>query len=330
MQTDLMRTGSVIVDIYPELLAEAIKRREEDLYIAWSILRACAKQRGGSGVWSVHLIRGVIAALLGIGESQTYARVQAGIDKYWNSPGGALNKRRTGIFSIRRIAEQLQHATPASPFFKVPIDDLLFHQSRTGLRNFALQMVASRNGREKPVSIATIAEITGLSKTTVKRALRRNAGAFCAQVNVAVLHTFVYEHEAREALRRLSLANPKTALRYFVISDDKGEFHLVERKPNSYFMNGIERGKIHKRPKILRDLDIAAGRVGMAKKYCRSSERMGRVRQTVNYVPRAVVGSVQTWEPVGTPELAEEIISTPSSANRVSRYAAEKRWLEPL
>jgi len=238
--------------LHPEVVAAALRTNEGELFAIWTLLKAIDIARDGSGKFRVATIQKLMTQFLGVSERYAYSKVNNGINKYWNKPGGKNGSRVTQIFGRGAVFERLQpDMTRSEPFvFKLRDFEADGEWNWPAIKSLLVGVVASRYVDNRPVSLRAIQECTGLSRRTVQLCLSR-----CEHLkritNYAKVHTASSYEEARREHADITFT---TKLPHRIELQD-GKLSVMRQLPNSYIMVTPSRQPLRKRPKELRLYD---------------------------------------------------------------------------
>lgn len=244
----------------PELIASAHKRRVLDLFLVWSVARAVDARHGGRGILSVLSLRRIMFHVLPIKSHYTYQKLQQGVGKFWNRPGGKAAEQRVGMWSLARILDNgviAPEIPPCHPF-KVTVGqlrELSDASGQEGLRAYLLGMVRARHGGARPLSNAIYGDQVGDSRSTARRHLKASYAVTTIQnwLRVSVGRNILHAEHLRGLLNEGHGGGVKP---YSVVRGESGsDCYVVRRLPNSYAMPDADRATFGSRPKEVRAFD---------------------------------------------------------------------------
>lgn len=253
---DNILVKDIKVTLYPEILAAANKAKVLDLYVAWAVAKALDKHNSKSGVISVDTLRRLMNYVLPIGEVRTYHKVQQGIGRFWNKPGGKNGARKLGLWSLSRILNSGKmdiNIAPVSP--RCVTVEQLRDNSENGnadFRSFLMGIVRSRHEGMKE-SHTNFANMVGISTRTTKRQI-----SLCTGLNVIQNWIVVLDFADRLSAVNCQLLMNKTLGKikpFRVASNGKGGYSVVRQLPNTYLLSDVSKLAIKKRPRELSKYD---------------------------------------------------------------------------
>lgn len=232
--TDLTESGNKNnLILYPEIIAEAIKNNEIDLYVLWMISKKVDIK--GDGIISIKEILNIAKIVLGYKSNHIYNKLNVGVDKFWSKIFKHKNERSICLFGLKKILVRYSPSVLKSKPFVLPLSYLKSQQVLNAkfVKQLMICVVGCRYGFEKPISIMSIVENVGLSESTV-----RNALYSCPLVTIK--NNFIK-------------SNPNLALdsSYKLLADGS----VVKQIPNSYNID-LERLPIRTRPRELKKANI--------------------------------------------------------------------------
>lgn len=232
--TDLTKSGNNNnIILYPEIVAEAIKNNEVDLYILWMVSKKIDIK--GDGIISIKEILNIVKIVLGYKSNHIYNKLNIGVDKFWSKIFKHKNERSICLFGLKRILNRYSPSILKTKPFVMP---LAYFKSEQNLntkfvKQLMICIVGCRYGYDKPISIMSIVENVGLSESTVRNALHS-----CPLVIV------------RNNFIKIS-NNPTLDSSYKILGDGS----IVKQLPNSYYID-LERLPLRNRPKELKKANI--------------------------------------------------------------------------
>jgi hypothetical protein len=232
--TDLTKSGNNNkLIIYPEIVAEAIKNNEVDLYILWLVSKKVDIK--GDGIISIKEVMNIAKIVLGYKSNHIYNKLNAGVDKFWSKIFKHQNERSICLFGLKRVLKRYNPSVLGSKPFVLPLAYLKSEQSLNTkfVKQLMICIVGCRYGFDKPISIMSIVENVGLSESTV-----RNALYSCPLV------------EIRNNFIKIN-TNLVIDSSYKLLSDGS----VVKQIPNSYNID-LERLPLRNRPKELKKANI--------------------------------------------------------------------------
>lgn len=238
------------ITFHPELAAAALKDKSWDCYAIYCILKDVDRITEGRGVLKLAPVLGIIKDLYGLKSNHAYAIFEKGIGKYWRSPNGKYGQKRFGLISFKQIGYDLKPTMPRCLPFRIRYNELLpllEMPCASYMKSNLLSMVASRLGRDRPQSILSIQEHTGLSRATVYNLLNKN-DLIEKHHNYVIAHTDMSYDEVMQMQREF--VRSKIG-KFRTIRQDDGQYMLLSQIPNSYSMP-ISRGNFKNRPEALK------------------------------------------------------------------------------
>ena len=150
------------IPIFPEMGQAALRKRDEDAFAAWALVRAWdATTNGGSGLCAKPAARSVIGMGLGIGTRQAQRIVKQGEGCYWRSIEG----ERLVLVGLVAVATNLEVST-VSRAHLVPVGEF----AGRGQRRAAIVALSYRtDDRGVPTTRRLVTELTGMPATTQRR-----------------------------------------------------------------------------------------------------------------------------------------------------------------
>lgn len=281
------------VIIYPELAAASVRNNESDLYVVWCILRSIDRFRMGSGRFEHQFVFSLLRQVLGIKESMAYQKIKRGEGLYWNKFGKSSNGAKvTCLIGEEALIRRLSPTSTRSEPFQFFVYDLEcdLNSTRNDIKSMMIAVVAARYVKEHPLSIASVAQLTGQSERTVQRAFR-DCVDLISYPQRQEISRHPNENEARQALKR---SNPSNSAAY-KIEQQLSQFVVYRQLPNIYTLTKPKRLPLSKRPKVLREFDVANSFGLQPKKYFHESSKKivahEHVKmQGVAMLPSGVVG----------------------------------------
>ena len=259
--TSITTINEIGLFLSPELIAAAHKKRVLDLFMVWSVAKAIDSKAQGRGVLTMESLRRIMFQVLPIKQHYTYHKIEQGIGKFWNRPGGKKGEKRIGLWSLNRILRECVIETeipPCRPFY-VTVEQLREFSDTTGqegLRAWLLSLVRARHGGNRPVSNANYAEETGGSRSTAQRH-RRVCRSLTTIQNWVCVYKAPSEPHAVYTSKRMNDEHGKGMKPYSVVRDEDANTFLVARRlPNSYIMADVEQLPFHSRSKELKNYDV--------------------------------------------------------------------------
>jgi hypothetical protein len=259
MQTEIPIADTQVI-LYPELVAASLKQKEGELYALWSILKGMDKSAKGSGKIAVSDLIDFVRTVFGVEQSRAYDKFRQGIGKYWNKPGrDARGIKVTCLIGRAAVIERLNPTSTRSEPFTFTVKNLESEDIHE-LKNLLISVVAARYIDERPISVQSIALMTGQSESTVKRAVKE-----CVDVNsiggFQTISEHSSEHEARMACAKLSKDIPAA----YKVQQHLNKYVVCRQLPNTYTLCSPGRLPLRKRPKELKAKD-AENMAGLVKK----------------------------------------------------------------
>jgi hypothetical protein len=187
------------IDIYPEMLAEAMKQKIEDAFLIWCMLRGIDKIHSSRGLFKCSSVHKLFAEVFGLKENRCRERFRAGIGIFWREPYGGRGDRNFGIMSPDKVCRVLnfEPMNCAKPY-RMKIADFYFDEaSRKRVRERMIGLVAAMKGEDKPHTLQDICIKTGLSKSTVLRALQSDDYTY-ETPNFFIFKQYDNEYDARK------------------------------------------------------------------------------------------------------------------------------------
>jgi hypothetical protein len=251
--------NNIAVLLCPELIATAHKKRVLDLFLVWSVAKAIDSKRSGSGVLATDSLRRIMFQVLPIKQHYTYQKLEQGVDKFWNRPGGRKGHRRIGLWSLSRILKErvIEPDLPPCAPFRVTIGQLREFSDTTGqegLRAWLLGMVRARHAGARLLSNDAYGAQVGDSRATVQRH-RKACRALTTIQNWVCVFKAPSEPHAEWTRARLNEMHGNGMKPYCVVKDDASGFFVARRLPNSYVLADAERAGFRRRPKEIRAFD---------------------------------------------------------------------------
>lgn len=240
--------------ICPELIAAAIKKNEEDLYITWLVLRSIDRTNENSGHLNTLDIQGVMMKFLGVKQSQLYSKLQSGIGKYWAKPNGTRGERTTSLLSRSRVICYLEPTMVQVKPFKIILQDLLIDNlayQKQHIHDLLICFVVGSREDFHPLSYASISGHTGLSKRTIQRAINS-----CGDISKYYNALEYYENPNYDLVREkmYELINANNGMNPWRIVKKDNTYKLVKQIPNSFILS-FDRTSVVCRPKELKYFD---------------------------------------------------------------------------
>lgn len=244
------------VIVYPEAAAAALKAGNCDIYLVYLAVKAFDRAGGGRGIVDFGTIADVAQRLLGISRKVACKKVAGGVGKFWREPVRRGNRRLTGLYSHERAFRSLGPDMYASAPVEFALWQLGFDSgtyTSSALQDLMLGCVAQWDG-SGPLSIECLTRLTGMSESTVRRALRcaEHSPVIQPKVKVnptfAAIRTFEDPFEAADECRRY---NATKGLRHRVIERD-GVHILLSQGPNCYTVDGGRTLKMRSRHRGLK------------------------------------------------------------------------------
>ena len=281
--------------LFPELIAAALKLKEVDLFLTWTLLKAYDKTGGGK--ISVDEIRWVFIHVFGVDSNHAYAKIKSGIGAYWSAPGGVSGQRVTCLMGRGAVIGRLKPTMSRSTPFLVTLKDLRAKDNILNgakLKKLMVSLVAARNVEHKPISIAAIMEHTGLSESTVRNSLRD-----CEHMRTIRNFARLSKPTAYNQAKVIH-AKVKTAATRIVMVPDG--FIVAKQIPNSYLMTGFARGSRSKRPAELKHYDRENHQRLSSRLYTDSLQRGSHTYEFMSVVDDKGKGGI--WK---SPDIAEHV-----------------------
>lgn len=255
MQVDSNQQASkelLQIVLYPELVAEALKNKEGELYLLWSILKAMDRRFDGSGKIKAQDLLTFIKRILKIEQSRAYEIMRKGVGKYWNAPGKDFNGDKVvGLIGRANVIKRLHPISTRSEPFTISQKHLGFANTQD-VKNLLIAIVAARYTDYRPVSLKSISVSTGCSVSTVKRAINRYPDVN-SHTNILHISSHANYKDAKVAYDLLEKDKPSA----FKIKESNGCFTVCRQLPNVYELCSPGRLPISKRPRELKNLDHA-------------------------------------------------------------------------
>lgn len=231
------------VVLYPELLASVLKNKEEDIFTIWLIAKKIDIQNNGL----IHLseLLNIVKLTLGLSSTFIYNKINKGIDLYWRKPSGKNGKKLVGLISINKIIERLKpQITRVMP---VSLNLNYLKSNSKNIRNLYISIVAGRYTDLRPISIETICNNTGLSESTVHKALKS-----CNHLKTKSNYKILCETDNLNNIKIYMLKNQDKSI---IVEQSDNLFRLLKQVGNTYILMDFDRLPLSTRPKSLKKND---------------------------------------------------------------------------
>lgn len=264
-----MKPLSVI--IYPEIAAQALKNEEADLYIIWLVLRAMDVAGQATGIISVQDVQDACEAILGVTPKWAYSKIKDGVDKYWRSPVGKRGERTMGLLGQKKVIARLQPKMTRCEPFIVPLSELTADGSLNlkRVKQYLIAIIASRFVDNRPITVETVMEYTGLSESTIRNALRD-----CPRVNKRVNYEVVHQTGSRSEAYQMQKKLYRGTRCCRVVPHEDG-YAVIKQVGNTYTLPEPDRLPLRARPRELKDFDKENNALYGGRKYHARKARAG-------------------------------------------------------
>jgi hypothetical protein len=231
--------------IYPELVAEVLKKNESDIFILWLVIRSLNTQ--GTGLVLISDILILCDKILGIKSTHAYAKIHKGVNKYWRAPYGTKGNKYLGLFSFKQIVKSLNPELTRSEPIVVPLSYFYSHGNKNSkhIKNFFIGCVAGRYTDNRPISIASLIENCGAKESSIRNAIKD-----CAFINQKPNFRLVMMD--KDILKVTIQKNVSANCLKLRVIKNEDYYQLVEQLPNSYIITEFDRLPLRLRPDALK------------------------------------------------------------------------------
>lgn len=229
--------------IYPEIISEVIKNKEDDIFLLW--LSAKEIDTNNSGIIDIKSLISFGKKMFGLRSNSIYIKIEKGIGLYWRKPYGKHGKRQIGLLSINNIIKRLQPKITRVPPVLLP-KTALFGTSKE-LRELLISIVAGRYTDSRPISFYSLIGNLGISESAIRNAIKN-----CVFINTKLNYNLVAEDYSRDRLCSIMQKTKEPWAHKILFSDNK--YKLFRQDPNSYELI-LKRLSMKKRPDQLKKND---------------------------------------------------------------------------
>ena len=229
--------------VYPEIISEVIKNKEDDVFLLWLISKDI--DNANSGIIDIKSLISFGNKMFGLRSNYIYSKIEKGTGLYWRKPFGKHGKRQIGLLSINNITKRLKpKVTRVQP---VLLPKTALNGTSKELRELLISIVAGRYHDSRPLSFYSLIGNLGISESAIRNAIKN-----CVYINTKTNHQVIAEDHSRERLCSIMQSTKEPWAHKILMSDNK--YKLVRQSPNSYELI-FKRLPIKKRPDELKRND---------------------------------------------------------------------------
>jgi DNA-binding Lrp family transcriptional regulator len=253
-QQSKVKIGKLSVCIYPELVSSASKQKKLDVFAVWLVLRTIDVHKKGAGKFSYKSFLEIIEEVTKCNKNYCYEIFKKGIDLFWKKPISQEGTKVIYLIGLEKVALSLSFDLGKTKPFLIKMEDLFNHNSSSELKNYLCNFVIGRFGQSKPITISSLSDNLGVSKSTVKRRIASSEDLIKHRNFYISEKKFKTSNDAYQYLNKIKNLVNTSNKSYKIINKDK-EFMIVQQLGNSYSLDDYSRGKISKRPRVFKQID---------------------------------------------------------------------------
>lgn len=242
--------GKLKVEIHPELISSCSLSKKLDSYAIWLALKTIDKNKEGTGKISLATAIQIVHDLFKMNQNYCYEMIKKGADIFWSQPSGKKGEKIIYLYSINKIVEKFPFNLAKTKPFLIKMNDLFSFDSSNEVKTFLSGFVIARYGQNKPISLQSLQDNLGVSKSTLKRRINNS-------YIITVKNNYCYFNEEFQNMADAFLFIKKSNFKFknLRIIKRENKFIIARQIANSYSIEDFSRIKISKRPKVFKSMD---------------------------------------------------------------------------